>query len=85
LTESLHFKGGDITDLNFHSYDIPLFSNLPKMETILIDSKDPDPHGGGEPAIINMGAVIANAIFDATGKRLFELPMTPKRVKAALA
>ena len=85
LTESLHFKGGDITDLNFHSYDIPLFSHLPQIETILIDSRDPDPHGGGEPAIVNMGAVIANAIFDATGKRLFELPMTPERVKAALA
>lgn len=85
LTEGLHFKGGEIADLNFHSYDIPLFSSLPVIETILIDSKDPDPHGGGEPAIVNMGAVIANAFFDATGKRLFELPMTPERVKAALA
>jgi CO/xanthine dehydrogenase Mo-binding subunit len=54
------------------------------IETILIDSADPEPHGGGEPAIITMGAVIANAIFDAIGVRLFELPMTPARVKAAL-
>lgn len=85
LKEEQRFKGGEIQDLNFYSYEIPLFSWLPKIETVLINSKDPDPHGGGEPAIINMGAVIANAVFDATGKRLFELPMTPARVKAALA
>jgi CO/xanthine dehydrogenase Mo-binding subunit len=40
--------------------------------------------GGGEPAIICMGAVIANAIFDACGARLFQLPMTPERVKTAV-
>ena len=42
------------------------------------------PKGGGEPAIINMGAVVANAIFDATGARLRRLPMTPARVLAAI-
>jgi isoquinoline 1-oxidoreductase len=85
LSEELHFRGGEILDLNFDSYNLPLFSTLPDIETILIDSSDPAPHGGGEPAIITMGAVIANAVFDAIGVRLFELPMTPKRVKAALA
>jgi CO/xanthine dehydrogenase Mo-binding subunit len=40
--------------------------------------------GGGEPAIVAMGTLIANAIFDATGVRLFQLPMTPERVKAAI-
>jgi CO/xanthine dehydrogenase Mo-binding subunit len=43
-----------------------------------------NPQGGGEPAITGMGAVIANAIFDATGARLYQLPMTPERVLAAL-
>jgi len=85
LTEELHFRGGEILDLNFDRYDLPLFSMLPEIETVLIDSADPAPHGGGEPAIILMGAVIANAFFDATGKRLFEMPMTPARVKALLA
>ena len=85
LTEELHFRGGEILDLNFDRYDLPLFSMLPEIETVLIDSADPAPHGGGEPAIILMGAVIANAFFDATGKRLFRLPMTPARVKALLA
>ena len=85
LTEELHFRGGEILDLNFDSYDLPLFSTVPKIETILIDSADPSPHGGGEPAIITMGAVIANAVYDAIGVRLFELPMTPARVRAVLA
>lgn len=85
LTEELHFRGGEILDLNFDSYELPRFSTLPKIETILIDSADPAPHGGGEPAIITMGAVIANAVYDAIGVRLFGLPMTAGRVKAALA
>jgi CO/xanthine dehydrogenase Mo-binding subunit len=84
LREEIHFKGGKISDLNFDSYEIPHFSWLPEIETVLIDSNDPDPQGGGEPAIICMGAVIANAIFDATGARLLQLPMTPERVKNAM-
>ena len=43
------------------------------------------PQGGGEPAIINMGAVLANALFDAAGVRLNRLPMTAARVLKALA
>jgi len=84
LTEEVHFKGRQILDLNFDSYQIPRYSWLPKIETVIIDSPELPISGGGEPAIINMGAVIANAIFDATGARLFQLPMTPERVKAAL-
>ncbi|MGD2128768.1 MAG: molybdopterin-dependent oxidoreductase [Lysobacterales bacterium] len=84
LMEEQHFKGGEILDLNFDSYSLPRFSDVPVIEAVLIDSADPAPHGGGEPAIINMGAVVANAVFDAIGVRLFELPMTPARVKAAL-
>jgi len=84
LMEQQRFRGGEILDLNFDSYELPVFSTLPEIETVLIDSKDPAPHGGGEPAIINMGAVIANAVYDAIGVRLFELPMTPKKVLAAL-
>jgi isoquinoline 1-oxidoreductase len=43
------------------------------------------PQGGGEPAIICMGGVLANAIFDACGARLYQLPMTPERVLEALS
>jgi len=84
LSEDIHFEGGKILDLNFGTYKLPLFSWLPEIETVLVDSGDPHPHGGGEPAIICMGAVIANAIYDAIGARVFQLPMTPERVLAAL-
>ncbi len=85
LKEDIHFKDGDILDLNFDTYEIPRFSWLPKIETIIIDNKNAPPQGGGEPAIIFMGAVVANAIYDAVGARLFQLPMIPERVKQALS
>ncbi len=84
LTEEVHFKGREVKDLNFDTYQIPRFSWLPKIEAVLLDSPEVPIAGGGEPPIVNMGAVIANAIFDATGARLYQLPMTPERIKAAL-
>ena len=84
LTEEIHFKGGDILDRNFNTYQIPRFSWLPKIETVLVEDPNAPAQGGGEPAIINMGAVVANAIFSATGARLLQLPMTPTRVLEAL-
>ena len=84
LTEELRFRGGQILDDNFDTYEIPRFSWLPKIETVLVKNDALAPQGGGEPAIVPMGAAIANAVFDATGARLFRLPMTPARVKAAL-
>jgi CO/xanthine dehydrogenase Mo-binding subunit len=85
LTEEVHFRGGDIRDLNFDTYEIPRFSWLPKIQAILVESPEIPPQGGGEPAITCMGGVLANAVFDATGARVFELPMTPERIKTALA
>jgi nicotinate dehydrogenase subunit B len=83
LKEDIHFKGGKIFDLNFDTYEIPRFSWLRKIETILIEDKEAAPQGGGEPAIICMGGVIANAIYDAIGVRIFQLPMNPERIKQA--
>jgi len=85
LSEEIRFKGGKILDSDFSTYELPRFSWLPKIETVLIKAEDISPQGGGEPAIICMGAVIANAIYDAAGVRLFQLPMTPKRIKEAVA
>ena len=85
LTEEIHFKGRKVLDTNFDSYEIPRFTWVPKIETVILDAKDKPPQGGGEPSIILMGSVIANAIHDATGARLCQLPMSPARVKAALA
>jgi isoquinoline 1-oxidoreductase len=84
LGESIHFKGEEILDLNYDTYNIPRFSWLPEIKTILIDNKESDALGGGEPAIVNMGALIANAIYDASGIRMFQLPMTPERIKEAI-
>jgi len=85
LSEEIHFKGRKVLDLNFNTYELPRFSWVPKIETVLIEAQDSPAQGGGEPAIICMGAVIANAIYDAIGARLFQLPMTPERTKEALA
>jgi CO/xanthine dehydrogenase Mo-binding subunit len=84
LTEEVHFKGRKVLDTNFDTYEIPRYTWVPKMDTVILDARDHPPQGGGEPAIVLMGAVIANAIHDATGVRLCQLPMTPERVKAAL-
>ncbi|MDP2337899.1 MAG: molybdopterin-dependent oxidoreductase [Bacteroidota bacterium] len=84
LTEEVMFTGGDIHTADYGTYQIPLFSWVPKIQTKILD-KNEAPQGGGEPAIICMGAVIANAIFDATGARLYQLPMTPARVMEAIA
>jgi len=85
LSEEVHFNGGEILDANFDTYTIPRFSWLPQIETVILDAKDSPFQGGGEPPIICMGAVIANAVFDATGARLLQLPMTPERIKKALS
>ena len=66
---------------DFDTYEIPRFSWLPRIETVLIDDREAAPQGGGEPAIICMGGVIANAIYDAIGVRLFQMPMNPERIK----
>lgn len=86
FAEELMFEGGNIRDRGFDTYQIPRFSWLPeKIDNVILDRKDKPPQGGGEPAIIAVGAVIANAIFDATGARLYRMPMTPARVLEALA
>ena len=63
---------------------IPRFSSLPEIDTLIVEANDIPPQGGGEPAIVVMGGVIANAIHDATAARVFHMPMTPARVVAAL-
>jgi isoquinoline 1-oxidoreductase len=85
LTEEVRFTGGEIHDSNFDTYKIPSFSWLPEIDSVIVDAKDSPPQGGGEPAVICMGGLIANAVFDATGARLLQLPMTPKRIKDALS
>jgi nicotinate dehydrogenase subunit B len=84
LSEEMHFANGVLTDTNFDTYELPRFSWLPKIETVLLDSPDLPAQGGGEPAIVPMGAVLANAVFDAIGVRMHQLPLTSARVLAAI-
>ncbi len=84
LTEEIDFKGGKVLTNNFDTYDIPRFSWLPDIETILMDNPETPPAGGGEPGIVCVGAAIANALFDATGARLYQMPMTAARVREAI-
>ena len=85
FAEEVRFRGGDILDKNFGTYHIPRFSWVPRIETVIVKNDALAPQGGGEPAIVPTGAVIANAVFDATGARILRLPMTPERVREAIA
>ncbi len=85
LSEEVRFKGRRVLNQNFDSYELPRFSSVPKIEAVILDARERPSQGGGEPAIVPVGAAIANAIFDATGARLHRMPMTPARVKAAMA
>jgi nicotinate dehydrogenase subunit B len=84
LSEEIHFSGGEIKDLNFGSYQIPRFSWVPQIESVLVENLEIAPSGCGEPPIVGMGALLANALFDATGIRISQLPLTPKRIKERL-
>ena len=70
---------------DYGMYELPWFSWVPKIESVLIEADDSPSKGAGEPAIICMGGVLANAVYGATGARLFQIPMTPERIKQALA
>jgi CO/xanthine dehydrogenase Mo-binding subunit len=85
LCEEYRFdSGGRMLNPGFWDYKIFSAADTPEMETILIPShEETGPFGAksaGEIAINGPAPAIANAIFDAVGVRMFELPMTPERV-----
>lgn len=84
LREEIQFEGRKMLTRNYDTYSITQFNMVPELEAVLVDSKDEVPYGGGEPPIVCMGAVVANAIFDATGARVLQLPLTPERVLEAI-
>lgn len=85
LTETLRFEGGNVLDRGFATYEVPRLSMLPEIETVLVPNDALSPQGGGEPAIVPVGGAIANAVFDATGARLFRMPLAPEDVRRAVA
>ena len=84
LLEEVHFDSTGQKNLDWDSYPVIRFEQVPEVEIVLIDRPEMQPLGGGEPSIVPVTAAIANAIFDATGARLRQVPFTPERVLSAL-
>jgi CO/xanthine dehydrogenase Mo-binding subunit len=84
LFEEVTFDANGVTSLDWQSYPILKFTDVPEIEIVLINRPEMPALGAGEPSIIPVPAAIANAIFDATGARLREAPFTPARVLAAM-
>jgi CO/xanthine dehydrogenase Mo-binding subunit len=84
LLEEVTFDGTGVTSLDWSSYPILKFPDIPALDIVLINRKDVAPLGAGELSTVPVPAAIANAIFDATGARLREVPFTPARVLAAM-
>jgi CO/xanthine dehydrogenase Mo-binding subunit len=75
---------GGVTSLDWKTYPILRFPDLPDVDVVLINRLEMEPLGAGEGATVPPAAAIANAIFDAVGVRLREAPFTPKRLLAAV-
>jgi len=85
LIEEVKWGPNGITSKDWRTYPVVRFTAMPKVFHFqAIDRKDQPVWGAGEVLITNGPAAIANAIFDATGKRMRRLPFTPARVRAAL-
>jgi nicotinate dehydrogenase subunit B len=83
LFEAIEFENGKILNGRLSQYRLPRFSDLPAIETVLLDRKDIPSVGAGECPMIGLAPAIANAIFDATGVRLRALPLVPNGLKAS--
>ena len=77
LFEAIEFENGKILNGRMSQYRVPRFSDLPVVETVLLDRKDIPSAGAGECPMIGLAPAIANAIFHATGVRLRSLPLVP--------
>jgi nicotinate dehydrogenase subunit B len=84
LKEEVKFDRSMVTSLDWASYPIITFSEVPEVVMDLIDRPNEVPWGGGEPTAAVVPSAIANAVFDATGVRLRSVPFTPPKVKSAL-
>ena len=90
LMEEMIYKDGQLLNPNLVDYRVPSFNSLPKdFETILVESHNgPGPFGAkgtGEGGLLPVAAAIGNAVFRATGLRMYDLPLTPEKVWRGLA
>ena len=82
LFEAIQFQNGKILNGKMTRYRVPRFSDLPVIETVLLDRKDLPSAGAGECPMVGLAPAIANAIFDASGVRLRSMPLVPEGLKA---
>ena len=85
LKESVRFSASGIRSVDWNSYPILRFQDIPEVAVSLVNRPELPPTGAGEAAQGPTSAAIANAVADATGVRIRDLPLTPERVSAALA
>lgn len=81
LFEAIQFENGKILNPRFSRYRVPRFSDVPQLETVLLNRKDLPTAGAGECPIVGLAPAVSNAIFAATGVRLRSLPMVPNGLK----
>jgi CO/xanthine dehydrogenase Mo-binding subunit len=84
LKEQLRFDRQAITSVDWRTYPIMTFDEVPPIEVRLLDRPNDPSLGAGEATVGPASAALANALANATGKRLRDLPLTPDRVKALL-
>jgi CO/xanthine dehydrogenase Mo-binding subunit len=84
LKEQVHFDAQQVQSTDWASYPILSFSEVPDVEVVLIDRPNAPFLGAGEASQGPTGAAVANAVFDAIGVRMRQLPLTPDRVLKAL-
>lgn len=82
LFEAVRFADGRILNPRLSDYRIPRFSDVPELETVLVDRPDLPSAGAGEAPIVGIAPAVGNAIFDATGVRLRNLPLVPSGLPA---
>jgi CO/xanthine dehydrogenase Mo-binding subunit len=85
LGEEVTWDDQKVTSIDWRTFhSLPLGFAIPEIESVLVNRTDVEATGAGETAITIVAAALGNAIFDATGARIREIPFTPERVKAAL-
>jgi len=77
LWEAVEFDGGRILNPGFAHYRVPRIADAPDIDVQLIDNPSDPSTGAGEPGIVPIGAAVANAVRDATGQRIEQLPIVP--------
>ncbi len=86
MKEEVAFDRSNVTSVDWKTYPIARSPDIPaQVDIVLINHPEIPPNGAGEPSSRATAAAIANAIFDATGARVRQSPLTPERVKAAVA